>query len=391
MSDELSVYRHRRDPRFDFLSESDRHAFARPVPSRRLAVIGTGTMGQEHMHVIAVAGRAALHGIFDSATRSIDTALREYAKTGLGPPRVYRSLDEAARDGTIDAFIVCTPNYTHLEVLQTLIKARKPVLVEKPMATTVADAHAMVRLADAHGVPVQVGLQYRFKAQYREAIALALERRVVGEVKMLTLSEHRPPFLDKVGQWNKFADLSGGTLVEKCCHYFDLLNLFAGAKPVSAYAIGGQAVNFKNFRYDNRRADIDDHAVVAIRYENGVNASFTLNMFSPSFSEELVVFGDAGRLCAFEHDDVFANTRSTGLDVDLRPHGARTRSEPRYPAYIEDSGHHGASFHAHLQFCASLELQAGDAASMQDGLWSVAVADAAQRSLASGEPEAVEL
>lgn len=64
--------------------------------------------------------------------------------------------------------------------------------------------------------------------------------------------------LDKVGQWNKYARFSGGTLVEKCCHYYDLLNLFAAATPERVYA-------------------------------NGVRASFTLNMLAPHFYEEPVV------------------------------------------------------------------------------------------------------
>ncbi len=77
---------------------------------------------------------------------------------------------------------------------------------------------------------------------YVEAIHEALQRRTIGDIKTISIMEHRFPFLDKVKQWNKFSKYSGGTLVEKCCHYFDLMNLFAGARPVSVvYAVNTSA------------------------------------------------------------------------------------------------------------------------------------------------------
>ena len=53
---------------------------------------------------------------------------------------------------------------------------------------------------------------------------------------------HRFPFLEKVGDWNRFSKNSGGTLVEKCCHFFDLMRLLTQSEPVQVYASGGIAV-----------------------------------------------------------------------------------------------------------------------------------------------------
>jgi myo-inositol 2-dehydrogenase/D-chiro-inositol 1-dehydrogenase len=86
--------------------------------------------------------------------------------------------------------------------------------------------------------------------------------------------------LDKVKQWNKFSKFSGGTLVEKCCHYFDLLNMFSQSRPVSVFATGSQAVNFLEFEYNGEKSDILDNAIVSVVYENGVRASFNLCMFA---------------------------------------------------------------------------------------------------------------
>ncbi len=95
------------------------------------------------------------------------------------------------------------------------------------MATTVADAYEIAQIAATYPAVFQIGLQYRYKPIYVEAIHAALERKAIGEIKTITILEHRFPFLDKVGQWNKFSKYSGGTLVEKCLPLtFDLMNLF---------------------------------------------------------------------------------------------------------------------------------------------------------------------
>ena len=195
-------------------------------PKYRINIIGTGTMGQEHMYVTALLGEAQVHGIYDEETHSLDIAEKEYARYSSKKLFRYNDLKSACNDPDVDALFICTPNYTHLDVLKVAMKSKKPIFLEKPMATTIEDASEIVRLVDGYPSFIQIGLQYRYKAQYVEAIHEALERKTIGDLKTISISEHRPPFLDKVKQWNKFSKYSGGTLIEKCCHYFDLINLF---------------------------------------------------------------------------------------------------------------------------------------------------------------------
>ncbi len=56
----------------------------------------------------------------------------------------------------------------------------------------------------------------------------------VGDLKMFAIREHRFPFLPKVGDWNRFSERTGGTLVEKCCHFFDLMRLVAADEPIGS-------------------------------------------------------------------------------------------------------------------------------------------------------------
>ncbi len=369
------------------VSEDDRYLYRREEPRFRLVIIGTGTMGQEHMRVAALLGRARIHGIYDTQSLSMDTAEANFLPLQSQPLVRYNDLFSACNDPAADALLVCTPNHTHFDVLRTAMQSNKPIFLEKPMATELQDAAEIVRADEAYESFIQIGLQYRYKPQYLEAFREALDNRALGQIKTVSVSEYRPPFLDKVDQWNKFARLSGGTLVEKCCHYFDLINLLAEARPQRIYASGGQAVNFVDFERNGVKSDIDDHAFVAIDYANGVRASFTLNMFCPDFAEELIVVGDAGRLKAEEYHDIHrSGSGNASLIIKLGENGLSKTSDLTYPRAIEQSGHHGSTYFEHIALMDRLEGKEVDSATPRQGMWAMVVASAAQQSLAVGRP-----
>ena len=369
------------------VSEDDRYLYRREEPRFRLVIIGTGTMGQEHMRVAALLGRARIHGIYDTQSLSMDTAEANFLPLQSQPLVRYNDLFSACNDPAADALLVCTPNHTHFDVLRTAMQSNKPIFLEKPMATELQNAAEIVRANEAYESFIQIGLQYRYKPQYLEAFREALDNRALGQIKTVSVSEYRPPFLDKVEQWNKFARLSGGTLVEKCCHYFDLINLLAEARPQRVYASGGQAVNFVDFERNGVKSDIDDHAFVAIDYANGVRASFTLNMFCPDFAEELIVVGDAGRLKAEEYHDIHrSGLGNASLTIKLGENGLSKTSDLTYPRAIEHSGHHGSTYFEHIALMDRLEGKEVDSATPRQGMWAMVVASAAQQSLALGRP-----
>ena len=369
------------------VGEEDHYLYNPVTPTHRFAIIGVGTMGKEHMRVATLLGRARIHGIYDPQERSLEVAESEFAKISSAKLIRYPSLEAACADTEVDAYFICTPNYTHFKVLQTVIKTGKPIFVEKPMATTVGDAARMVRMANSYGSIIRIGLQYRYKSQYVEAFHEALVRKSLGDIKTISMSEHRPPFLDKVGQWNKFNAFSGGTLVEKCCHYFDLINLMAESLPQRVFASGGQAVSFKDFEKDGKASDIDDHAFVVIEYQNGIRANFALNMFSPDFDEEMIVVGNRGRLVAREKDNYQQQQPAIEtIEVELGENGVSKVSEVTYPKAIHESGHCGSTFYEHQAFVDQLEGKQIAGATVEQGFWAVVVASAAQESIATGEP-----
>ncbi len=367
------------------ITDKDRYLYRTEPPAYRANVIGTGTIGLEHMRVASLIGSIAIHGIFDTQRHSMTIAAEEYRRYSDDALECYDSLEDACMDPAVDALFICTPNYSHIDVLRTAIKSGKAIFLEKPMATTLADAIEIHDLAEDYDNFIQVGLQYRYKAPYVEARHEALQRETIGTVRSIAMREFRPPFLDKVSQWNKFAHYSGGTLVEKCCHYFDLINLFAGAAPVRVYASAQQAVNYKDFDYAGDGSDIDDLASVIIDYANGVQATFSLCMFCPNFEEDLTLCGDLGRIVATESFDFQRSaTARSAITVELGEHGATRHTDLSYTDTVETSGHHGATWFEHQAFVERLRGNPNTAATPREGLWSVIVASAAQASVGSG-------
>ena len=369
---------------FGYLEDEDRFLGRRREPGFRFGFIGCGIMGLEHMRNTLLEGRATVAGVFDPAPQSVRHALS--GLSGMVPgstPKIYPSLEAACADPDTDALIIATPNFTHLTVIREAMRSNKAIYLEKPVATTVADAYEICQLAAGYPNIVRIGLQYRYKAIYAEAIAEVFERGSIGRVHSINMLEHRFPFLDKVGQWNKFDEYSGGTLVEKCCHYFDLINLFAGGRPARVYASGSQAVNYKDFHYDNRPASALDNAQVVIDYDNSVNAGFSLCMYVPGSKEELIVCGERGRLQASEQSQL-GGTNENRLELWLGEHGVSRVTTPGYPAHISRAGHHGSTYFSHAAFVDDLERGSYQGPSLAEAFWSVVVGVAAQESIRSG-------
>ncbi len=380
-----------RNPRFNYIPQEDRYYTSAP-PKYKFNVIGTGANGSEHIRVTMMEGRAYIHGVYDPNPGSITKAKETYQQFAPGMELVvYDSLEAACNDPTVDGLIISTPNYTHLDILRVAAKSGKHIFLEKPMTTTVPDAYEVLKISKDYPAVLQIGLQYRYKAIYVEAIHEAQERKSLGNIKMISILEHRFTFLDKVNQWNKFSKYSGGTLVEKCCHYFDMLNLFAQSKPTKVFGTGSQAVAFTEFEYEGEKSDILDNAFVTVEYENGVQASFNLCMFAPVYYEELILVGDQGRLKAYEEHPLYpSNQPPNYMEVTLGVDKPSRYSIPCYPQMISESGHSGATFFEHINLIDNIEGKPTQTATVEEGFWSVVVGAAAEESIKTGQPVMVD-
>ena len=346
----------------------------------RYGVIGTGMMGCEHIANILHLPGARVTALADPHPASLDAAASLAPAAGRFSD--YRHL---LRSGACDAVVVATPNMTHASVLDDILGSDLHVLVEKPLCTTVADCRRVLAKSRVHRGLVWVGLEYRYMAPFARLID-EVRRGTAGRVRMVSLREHRFPFLEKVGDWNRFAANTGGTLVEKCCHFFDLMNQVMGGSPERVYASGSQMVNHLDESYDGRTPDIIDSAYVIVDYDDGARALLDLCMFAEAThdQQEFAVMGDAGKVEALVPSGV--------VRVGLRgTHGIGSVTSVDVPTTAAYEGlHHGSSYVEHQRFLDAVNSLDADGrrisseASLQAGLLAVAMGVAGTQSITTG-------
>ena len=339
----------------------------------RYGIIGAGMMGLEHFRNLQALDGAVVTAVADPHPPSLEWA---QLTAGDDPLECFADAGALLGSGLVDAVVVSNPNMTHAAVLRDVLASPFPVLIEKPMCTTIADCRAVIDAASERHAIVWVGLEYRYMPPVARLIQ-EVEGGAAGAVRMVAIREHRFPFLAKVNDWNRFNRNTGGTLVEKCCHFFDLMNHIVGSPPHSVFASGGADVNHRDERYDGETPDILDNAFVIVEYEGGVRASLDLCMFAEGseHQEEISVVGDAGKVEAFLPS---AELR-VGRRRDWR---AGVHSEIVHDDRVAHEGfHHGSSYLEHVDFLAAVRHGTKPAVDVSAGLASVAVGVAAHRSI----------
>jgi len=339
----------------------------------RYGIIGTGLMGLEHLRNLAAVDGAVVTAVADPDDGSRQAATATAAALGLAEPRTFTDHRQLLDSGLCDAVVVASPNMTHAAVLLDVLATPLHVLVEKPLCTTVADCRRVIAAADGRSGVVWVGLEYRYMPPVARLAAHAHDGDV-GRVHMVAIREHRYPFLRKVGDWNRFNRNTGGTLVEKCCHFFDLMTFIVGSEPERVMASGGQDVNHLDELYEGERPDILDNAFVVVEYRNGARGSLDLCMFAEASrnQEELSVVGDEGKAEAFLPSSIVRfGRRDRGASAVVEEVVADERVR-------HEGFHHGSSYLEHLDFLAAVRGRTAPAVGLDDGLRSVAVGVAAQ-------------
>lgn len=343
----------------------------------RYGLIGTGMMGIEHLNNVLAIDGAVVTALSDPESSSLEAA---HAALGHDPD-VQRFTDhrELIASVSCDAVVIASPNFTHHDVLLDVLASPLHVMVEKPLCTTVADCVDVV-VAAADGPAdrvVWMGLEYRYMPP-TQALVHEVRNGTVGTVRMVSIREHRFPFLVKVGNWNRFNRYTGGTLIEKCCHYFDLMNVVVGERPQRVMASGGQDVNHLDECYDGEVPDIIDNAYIVVEYPGGARGMLDLCMFAEASKneQELSVIGDQGKVESLVTEAVIrVGRREDGI-------GQVTETPVRDERVKFAGYHHGASYLEHLDFLDAIRHQRPAAVTLTDGMWSVAVGEAGQRSLA---------
>ena len=346
----------------------------------KYGIIGAGTMAQEHILNISLIENAEVVALADPHEESLNQC-KKILNTEVS---CFKNHLEMIEENIVDVYLISSPNFTHIEILKDVIKTNKHILVEKPLCTNTKDCLEIKNLTKGYPSVFWIAMEYRYMPPVSKFIN-EIQNDKIGDLKTLSIREHRFPFLKKVNDWNRFEKNTGGTLVEKCCHFFDLMRLIVGSKPVSVYASGGQDVNHLNEEYNGKKPDIIDNAYVIVNFENGSRSLLELCMFAENsdMQEELVATGNKGKIETSVPSNDSGKT-SSNLRIGMRDGKTLIENVEVDKKIIEAGHHHGSTYYEHLAFLKAIENNSDPEVSLEDGLIAVAVGEAAEQSIKQG-------
>ena len=262
----------------------------------RVAVVGLGRWGNTIAGVVERTPGLALSTCF---TRNRERRDAFAAKFGCGKEESYEAL--LARSD-VEALIITAPNNKHADLTVAAAAAGKHVLVDKPIATTIPDAKAMIDACGKGGVKLAIGASSRRLRGHRLCKKL-VEDGLLGTVALVETNYSKESGLNYTpDNWQYFKDGSpGGPLMQVAIHQIDnLYYLFGPIKRVSA-----------EFRKIMSTSENPDVCVLWLEFESGLLGTLGTSFITPGIGRErhayfINAYGDQG---SFHHD------RWTGTEV----------------------------------------------------------------------------
>lgn len=347
-------------------------------------------MGQEHLRNIALLSDTTVTRIFepDSHMAQISLGIAQNAQRAT-------SLEEVVLSDDVDCLVITSPNFRHAEQLQQIADLRHlPILLEKPVCTSLEQVRELETFGKHYSAPLWVAMEYRYMPPITKLMQEVHSQSNTGPVTLISIREHRFPFLQKVGDWNRFNQYTGGTLVEKCCHFFDLMRHLTQSKPIRIYASASVAHNHLDERYPQGVPDILDNAYVVVDFESGQRALLELCMFAEGarYQEEISVVGPLAKVECFVPGP--GRFWPSQLGAPPTPLLVLSPRHPKGPFEIEvpvDSialaagDHNGSTFYQHEKFCEVVRNNTKVEVTLKDGLAAVMMGLAAQESAKTGQ------
>jgi UDP-N-acetylglucosamine 3-dehydrogenase len=270
----------------------------------RAAVIGLGAMGTNHARVYSEIPGVELVAVADTDEARIDAAV--LGTSGRGYADFARLLDGVRPD----LVSVCVPTLAHANVAAAVIERGIPLLVEKPLAATLADGERLRDLAQARAVPLTVGHIERFNPAVIE-----LKRRLqAGELGRVFQMHAR-----RVGPFPaRVRDV--GVVLDLAPHDIDVMRFLLGSEVTRVQAETEQRINTEH----------EDMLAGLLRFANGVVGVLDVNWLTPTKIRELSVLGERGMFVVdylARELTFFENGHVSGQPVDWAAHHLKGVSE----------------------------------------------------------------
>ena len=324
----------------------------------RCAVIGVGMVGSDHAHILASCAEADLAACCDT-----DPSRQESVPDGV---EFLTGLDATLATPGLEAVFVCTPQHLHRQIVEPALTRGLAVFCEKPMASTLEDADAMIRAAEASSGVLVIGHTLRFSPDYL-AIHEAVSGGEIGTVVHMAARWNAPDFEGRI--------ISGRTTVpqEMMIHDIDIMRWLAGdvervyAEPYTSPVTGPGP----------------DAMIATLRFRSGAIGVLDHNWIMPAASglesdHRLAVFGSGG--------SAFAEFR----DAPAVVFGAGSPNLKRTTYYARPTGiPYGAMPTEDRYFLTSVRDGRPWPISLADARAAVACALALDESARTGEPVTV--
>lgn len=250
---------------------------------KHVLVVGSGSVGKRHAHNLAELG-CRISAVDPRADRREEIA----AETPM--EHVHTSLDEALAMGGLDGMVVATPTALHVEHAMAGLRARLPVLLEKPVSTTLNSALRLKNLADGSQVPMLLGYTWRWWPALNRLRDLLVEQEL-GPLRFARF--HMSAHLADWHPWERYQDFfmasraqGGGALLDES-HWLDVMvwlfgpprRLFAGIDHLSSLEIDG-----------------DDCVDMIAWYDGGLRVTVHLDLFGRPHEKTIQIVGEQGTL-----------------------------------------------------------------------------------------------
>ncbi len=334
---------------------------SRSAAPLRVGLAGLGSMGRNHLRVLASRGDVRLAAVADPDRAALAAA------GGAGGAQLFEEPMAMLAEAELDAVIVAAPTTAHLPIALAAIERGLPVLVEKPLAASAADAARIASAAQRAGVAVQVGHVERFNPAVLE-LGRLLESGWLSTIYSIA-SRRAGPFPARI------RDV--GVTIDLATHDADILSWVAGERPERVYAETARRVH----------AEHEDLLFGLLHFPSGARGMLDVNWLTPAKRRQLLVVGEEGM---FELDYLTQRltfTRATDTTNPRLIGGYAATFEGdvvELPVTVAEPL--AAELDAFLRVVRDGEQPLVDA---DDGMWAVAIAEALLTSAA--ECRAVDL
>lgn len=287
-----------------------------------LAIVGTGGIWNAHARNLATLGGSRIAAVCDV---SEENRARAVVATGARGYADIAQMLETERE--IDAVISCTPPGARRQVIQAAAAHKLPVFVEKPPASSLDDARAILQAIEGSGAAVSVGFMYR----YLPAVD-RLKEIIAGQAINLVQSSFFCPAATEWGlpAWFYIKERSGGHVLDQAIHVIDLVRFVAG-DITQVYTLGNNVICPRTPEFT-----IEDSSSTVLRFANGASGTHVHSWAHHEFTGFITVIGKDFRL-------------TLHLDTHLSGFVGEQKIDESFPAPPEGCSHHYSEMQAFLQ------------------------------------------